>query len=236
MLDELDLLIDSVPQPESTMQYSEAIMNENCLSKRSEKTRKLTMWHLLELYSLDPKVPIFRNMLYFWQRDKEARPLLALMCAVCRDGILMSSFKIIQSIEENKVLSRENMEKYIDSLEPDRFSKATLKSLAQNINSSWTKSGHLIGRAKKIRSKAFATPASVAYALYLGYLNGARGPALFETDYMKINDCNKERAIELAEDASARGWIIFKRIGNIMEISLPNLISKEEVDLLNEQN
>jgi hypothetical protein len=43
-------------------------------------------------------------------------------------------------------------------------------------------------------------------------------------------------AIELAENASARGWIFFKRIGNVMEISLPNLITKEEADLIYEQN
>ena len=236
MLDELSLLIESVPNPVDTQQFVDSIRNENCLGKRSDKTRKLTSEHLIELYSLDPHIPIFRNLLFFWERDKDARPMLALLCAVCRDSMLRSTFKIIQSVPENEVLKRETMEDYIDSLEPDRFSKATLKSMAQNINSSWTKGGLLKGRAKKTRSKTNATPASVAFALYLGYLGGVRGPELFETDYIKMTDCNKERAIELAEIASHRGWINFKKIGNVMEIVFPNMITKEEAEWLYEQN
>jgi hypothetical protein len=53
---------------------------------------------------------------------------------------------------------------------------------------------------------------------------------------MEINDCSKATAIELAENASARGWINYKRIGNVMEISLPNLITKEEAEIIYEQN
>jgi hypothetical protein len=108
--------------------------------------------------------------------------------------------------------------------------------MARNILSSWTKSGHLKGRREKVRVQAKATPATVAYAIYLGYLAGERGPALFETKYMEINDCSKATAIELAENASARGWINYKRIGNVMEISLPNLITKEEAEIIYEQN
>lgn len=69
---------------------------------------------------------------------------------------------------------------------PGRFSKATLKSTTQNINATLTWSGHLIGKVKKIRNKVLPTPGSVSYiALYLGYLTGIRGKALFENEYIK---------------------------------------------------
>ena len=236
MLDELNLLLESTLGNHSFEQFIDAIKNENCLGKRSDKTRKLTAEHLIELYSLDPNVPIFRNFIFFWSRDEESRPMLALLCAVCRDNVLRSTYKVIQSISEGNILRRETMEDFIDSLEPDRFSNATLKSMAQNVNSSWTKSGHLIGRAKKTRKTANATPATIAYSLYLGYLSGYRGPELFETDFIKMNDCNKERAIELAEIASQRGWINFKKIGSVMEIVMPNMITKEEAEWIYEQN
>lgn len=236
MLEELELLLEEVPNPTDENELLNAIINENCLGKRSAKSKELTARHLVELYALNPKIPIFRALLYFWNREPDARPLLALLCSSTRDSLLSSSHRIIHETPNTTILSREKMENFIDSLEPGRFSKATLRSVAQNINSSWTKSGHLQGRVKKLRAQAKATPAAVAYALYLGYLCGVRGPELFETNLTIMMDCSREKAIELAEVASQRGWIIFKRIGNVMEILFPNLITAEEMEWLREQN
>ena len=236
MLEELELLLEAVPSPTDERQLIHAIIEDNCLGKRSTKSKTLTARHLVELYTLNPKIPIFRTLLYFWNREPEARPLIALLCSASRDSLLKNTLKVILDTPESAVLKREIMEKFIDDLEPGRFSKATLKSVAQNINSSWSKSGHLSGRVKKIRTRAKATPAAIAYALYLGYLYGVRGPELFETDYIKMMDCSREKAIELAEIASQRGWIVFKRIGNVMEILFPNLITPEEMEWLHEQN
>ena len=234
MFEELELLLETVPNPIDENQLIHAIIDENCLGKRSAKSKTLTVRHLVELYALNPTIPLFRTLLYFWNREPDARSLLALLCSSSRDSLLRSSLKVILDTPESAVLSRETMEEFIDALEPGRFSKATLKSVAQNINSSWTKSGHLTGRAKKIRTEAKATPAAIAYALYLGYLCGVRGPELFETDFIRMMDCNREKAIEFAINASQRGWIVFKRIGNVMEILFPNLITTEEVEWLRE--
>ena len=234
MFEELELLIEAVPNPIDENQLIHTIIDENCLGKRSAKSKTLTVRHLVELYTLNPAIPLFRTLLYFWNREPDARSLLALLCSSSRDSLLRSSLKVILDTPESAVLPRETMEEFIDALEPGRFSKATLKSVAQNINSSWTKSGHLTGRAKKIRIEAKATPAAIAYAFYLGYLCGVRGPELFETDFIKMMDCNREKAIELAVNASQRGWIVFKRIGNVMEILFPNLITSEEVEWLRE--
>lgn len=236
MLEELSKLIEAVPDAIHYDEYIEAIIDQNCLLKRSSSSRKITGSFLTELYSLDPTLSIFRILLFFWNRDEEGRPLLAMLCAVCRDRVLNHSFKEIRSLELNNEVQKKAIEELIDDMEPNRFSESTLQSMARNILSSWTKSGHLKGRREKVRVQAKATPATVAYAIYLGYLSGERGPALFETKYMEINDCSKEIAIELAENASARGWINYKRIGNVMEISLPNLITKEEAEIIYEQN
>ena len=236
MFEDLELLLYTVPNAKSIEEYKSAIIDANCLGKRTQKTRKCSLEHLIELYTLNPGIALYRTLLYFWERDTESRSSLSLLCSVSRDSLLRRSFKIILNTPESAVLQREVMEEFIEALEPGRFSKATLKSIAQNINSSWTKSGHLKGRTKKIRTNANPTPASVAYALYLGYLYGIRGPELFETDFIKMMDCNREKAIELAEIASQRGWIVFKHIGNVMELLFPNLITKEEAELLREQN
>jgi len=236
MLEELSKLIEAVPDAIHYDEYVEAIINQNCLEKRSSSSRKITANFLTELYSLDPTLSIYRTLLFFWNRGEEGRPLLAMLCAVCRDRVLNYSFKEIRSLELNAEVQKKAIEELIDDMEPNRFSESTLQSMARNILSSWTKSGHLKGRLVKVRAQAKPTPATVAYAIYLGYLEGERGPALFETKYMEINDCSKGVAIELAENASARGWINYKRIGNVMEISLPNLITKVEAEIIYEQN
>jgi len=236
MLEELSKLIEAVPNAIVYDEYVEAITDQNCLLKRSSSSRKITADFLTELYALDPTLPIFRTLLFFWNRDEEGRPLLAMLCAICRDRVLDNSFKEIKSSAFGAEVQKKQIEKLIDEMEPNRFSESTLQSMARNILSSWTKSGHLKGRREKVRIHVKASPATVAYAIYLGYLTGERGPALFETKYMEINDCSKDTAIELAENASARGWIFFKRVGNVMEISLPNLITKEEAALIYGQN
>ncbi|MDD3247491.1 MAG: hypothetical protein PHF18_11680 [Methanosarcina sp.] len=237
MLEDLKLLLSYVSSPSaSKIDYIKAIEEDNCLSKRSGKTRKLTGQHLVELYSLDSSITIFRALRYFWERDTDGQPLLALICAYSRDALLRMSAPFIMQHKEGETVNRETLEVYIEKKFPDRFSKATLKSLAQNLNSTWTKSGHLIGKAKKVRSRASATPGSVSYALFLGYLTGVRGEELFRTEYACLLDCSINRSIELAEEASRRGWIVFKRIGDVMEVLFPNLLTEQEREWIREQN
>lgn len=243
MLEDLRLLLSSVPSLSNLPSvgsakgdYVKAIMEDNCLHKRSMRTRALTTRHLVELYALDSSVTLFRALLYFWKRDPDSQALLALLCAYCRDPILRISAPFILNLPENTVVSRNILEEFIDEKYPSRFSKATLKSTAQNINSSWTKSGHLIGRAKKIRSVARATPGATSYALFLGFLMGERGGLLFKTEYANLLDCSVERSIELANQAALKGWIVFKRLGNVIEVLFPELLNTQEMEWLREQN
>jgi hypothetical protein len=237
MLGELSLLLSFMDDENAGKNdYLDAVENQNRLGKRSDKTRKLTARHLAELYSLDPNVALFRNLRYFWKRDPEGRPLLALLCACSRDSILRSSAPFILDLPFDRQATREEMEKFIDNLEPERFSKATLKSTAQNVNSTWTQSGHLKGKVNKIRTRANATPGSLSYALLLGYIKGARGRSLFRTEHAKLLDRPEERLFELAEEASMKGWIVFKRVGDVVEALFPALLTPQETEWIGEQN
>ena len=237
MLEDLQTLLLFASNPEPTKSdYLKAIKEENCLGKRSARTRRFSAGHLVTLYSLDPSIIIFRSLLYFWNRDVDGRPLLALMCAYCRDHLLRLSTDFIIKFKRDEVITRKALEDHIDSKDHGRYSTATLSSTAQNLNSTWTKSGHLRGKGKKVRSSAKATAGSVSYGLFLGFLMGFRGESLFMTDFARIQACPAERIIELAEDASRRGWIAFKRIGNVIEVAFPNLLTAEERDGIFDQD
>lgn len=237
MLNELKQLlayVDDINAQKET--YRQAIEEDNCLGKRSGSTRKITTSKLSILYGLDPELAIFRALRYLWERDEDARPLLALLCSIMRDRMLRVSVPFIQHMQEGELFEKELLEKYIESQQDSAFTKSTLESTVRNLSSTWAQSGHLSGRIKKFRSRVTATPAAISYALLLGYLVGARGKAMFETDYIKIMGCDIEQAIELAEIASRRGWIVMKRVGNVIEVQFPNFLNKREMGWIYEQD
>lgn len=237
MLEELKLLFSFVDDPDADKDlYLRSIVQENCLNKRSDRTRNLSLRHLINLYGLDPNITLFRCFRYFWERDKEGQPLMAVLIAIARDAILKSSVPFIQSYAMGQRVTREALEEFIDNLEADRFSPATLKSTAQNINSSWTQAGHLRGRVKKVRTEAKATPGAASFALLLGYLSGVRGESLYQTEYAKLLDCSMEEAIELSVMASQKGWIVLKRLGSVIEVLFPNMLSQQEMEWVREQS
>ena len=223
MLDELSMLFECVPVDAPREAYLDAIRERNCLGKRSGKTRGLTARHLTELYSLDSANPIHAGLRYFWERDVESRPLLALLAATARDSILREMLPTILKAEPGAVIRRAQMEAAIEQRWPDRFSAATLKSTAQNLNSSLTKSGHLHGRVDKVRQLAEARPGAAAFALYLGWLRGERGELLLHNEFCRVLDCPPERILELASQAAARGWMILRRVDTIIEPGFPAL-------------
>lgn len=151
MFVELAELLSYVNQDTASRQdYIKAIEEENCLGKPSGKSRQLTRQHLVSLYALDPEVFLFRALLFFWQRDENSRPFLALLCAYARDRILRESAPFILGSPVGETIPREATEAYFESKFPERFSPATLKSVAQNINGTSTCTGHLNGKVKKL--------------------------------------------------------------------------------------
>ena len=235
MLDELRLLLAHIAEDDATkQQYLMAVEEDNCLAKRSGRTRSLTFRHLSRLHGLDPRITTFRSLRYFWDRDPSGQPLLACLSAYARDSVFRMSGPFVLSMAEGQALVRTDLEAFIDDQEPGRLSSATLKSVAQNVASSWTQSGHICGVRKKVRVRATSTPGATAYALFLGYLTGLRGASLFSSEYARLLDCPKETAIELAESASRRGWITMKRVGNVIEVLFPKLLNAQEKEWLRE--
>ena len=237
MLAELETLLRCCGDiPQAREAYRSAIINQNCLAKRSAKSRSLSARHLIDLYGLDKSQLVFAALLHYWQCDEASRPMLALCASLARDGWLAKVASYVIQFEIGAAVSRIAVEEQIERLAPDRLTDATRKSLAQNINSTFTQSGHLNGRSRKHRTQARATPAAAAYALLLGYASGARGPALFETIYTKALDCSTEDAIAMAEAASRRGLMRFNRVGDVMEVAFPEIISGPDLERIHEQN
>lgn len=237
MLAELSELLDYCGESAvAPADFRQAIEENNCLGKRSAKSRTLTYRHLVDLYGLSDAQLVFRGLRYFWNKDPDGRPLMALCAALARDRILGDLAPRIWAAEPGALVTREWVEEQIEVLDPGRFSPATRKSVAQNINATLTQSGHLQGRKNKYRVAAQPTAGAVAYALLLSLASGALGPALFRTLYTRALDCSIEDAIVFAEGASRRGWMRFKRLGDVMEVAFPDIANATDLERLHEQD
>lgn len=237
MLGELCILMDScAPEQRDLLHFQRTAEDENLLNKRSAKSRALTFRHLKHLYALDSAVLLFRGLSFFWDRDERGQPLMALSASLARDGLLLESLPDVLKLAPGTAISRESMESALDSRHPDHFSPATRRSIVQNVRSTLTQSGHLVGRVNKTRQQAEPTPGSMAYALFLSFVEGARGPGLFRTPYVLAQDAHTEQAAQLTEQAARRGWLHFKRVGDVMEVSFPQLLTARDMEVINEQN
>jgi hypothetical protein len=227
----LSLLLKALPLETLRAAYFSAIQEDNLLNKSTAATRKLSGQRLCELYGLDPRITVFRALRRFWERDAAGRPLLALLCALARDPLLRATATPVLSLRVGEELSRQRMTDAIRQATGDRMNDATLDKVARNASASWLQSGHLTGRVRKLRRLVRATPDVAAYALLLGYLQGARGSRLFDTEWTRVLDSSAAELRQLAVDAKSLGCLDLKIAGEIIEIGFSRTLTPEEIQL-----
>jgi len=110
------------------------------------------------------------------------------------------------------------------------------KSMAQNVNTSWTFGGHLTGRSTKIRVLPVARPVSAAYAMFVGYLSGLRGEYLLNSAYGALVASSTPELRAAIALASAKGLLSLKQAGGIVEFDFNNILSAKEQGILNDSD
>jgi hypothetical protein len=224
MLADLRALLADMPSDAAAIQYRSAIVDQNVLLKPTASTRKISYVRLRDLYALDPHVALFRALRELWADDVEAQPLLAMLCALARDALLSSTIETIVEMPKGERVPHELLSRVAAARFPDRYSAASLRSLGQNIASSWQQSGHLSGKLRKTRVQALCRPNSVVYALLLGYLQGGRGESLLHTRWARVLDTTPYTLHEQAQIAAQRGWMEYRRTGDVVEIGFRHLL------------
>src|SRR5260370_14476298 len=226
MLAELRLLLAVCPQYARLEEYRSAVIDENALLKKTVATRKASFRWIRELYALERKILLFRALRDLWDEDPQVQPLLALLSAVARDALLRGTAEKILAIPVGETVTREMMMDAVNAIFPDRYSPKTLKSTGKNIISSWQQAGLLSGKLHKVRVRAQSRPASVAYALLLGYLSGAQGEALFRTLWFRLLVASPHVLPDHALTSSQRGWIEYRHMGDVTEVGFRYLLRK----------
>jgi hypothetical protein len=223
MFEELSAVLAAVPGTAREEAYAAAIVDDNCLAKQTVANRRHSWQHLRELYSFDPTTPLFRVLARLWPMDVFGRRLLALLATLARDPLMLSTAAVITALPEASEFQRGVMRSAIDKAAGDRLGESTVEKVIRNTASSWAQAGHLEGRTFKVRRVVKATPATVAFALYLADAAGFHGQDALGSAWLRVLDCGTSRATELALEAKRLGLIDLRTAGDVFDLDLARL-------------
>lgn len=236
MLEELRLLLSYCQHDATREEYMTAILEDNCLGKKTAATRRLTGQRLSELYGLDSQITLFRVLRYCWYAEPRGQRLLALLLSLARDPLLRITAAPVLKMQPGVELSRQRITDALNRAVGDRLSDNTLDKVVRNSASSWTQSGHLKGHSRKMRVQAEATPASTAYALFVGHLAGIRTENVFDTLWSDALDAPPSETKGLAFEARRQGYLDMSDSGGVINIAFPKFLSTDERPSINGQN
>lgn len=222
----LTSLLAAVPADAPRAAYDEAVLEANVLGKDTDAARKRTYRYLRELYLLRPDSLLFRALRDLWPVDRDARPLLAGLCALARDSVFRASSTAITASGPGDLVTSAELAEAVGKQFPTSYGTGTLAKVGRNTFSSWEQTGHLGGaeRTRKVRIRATCQPADVAYALLLGHVEGARGRALFETLWSKMLDQPASHLFDLSATAARQGMLELRHAGGVIEIGFRELL------------
>lgn len=220
----LTWLLAAVPASGSRADYLSAAIEANVLGRSTLEGRRRAVRYLRELYLLDPSRILFRSLRDLWDEDPSARPLLAGLSAYARDPVFRASAGAVLPTVPGELVTSDDLTRAVLAVFPDAYNASTAGKIGRNTASSWTQTGHLAGRRRKVRRLVIATPASATYAMLLGHLEGARGQALYETLWAQFLDADRYDMERLADLAARRGYLEMKSAGGVVEIGFRHLL------------
>lgn len=216
-------LLRKVPSDASAEQYREAVIEGNVLGRPTQAGRQRSFRHLRELYFLDRNRPEFIALRHFWDIDPVSHPLLAGLLAFTRDEVLRASFAAIADLPAGSSVTSANLTAAVAAQFGNEMSESTLGKTGRNTGACWTQTGHLAGRAKKVRIEVEARPAAIAYAAYLGHLAGGRGLGVLDNPWSQILELVPGRTLEALRDAHTHDILDLLVAGNVVDVTFPAL-------------
>ena len=228
MFRELGAVMTATEESADSRALRDAAVNRNAVEKSSAAGRVKTFRHLRELYGMNPGLNVFLGLRRAWTGDASERPLIAALCALARDPIFRATASVVLAMGEGEEFDKKILAKEVAEDFPGHYSEGVTSRIARNVASSWTQSGHFVGRVNKRRIRANAGPVALAYALYLGHLTGLSGRRLFDTVWTSILDRPPSELESLAQRASRQGWIDYRASGGMVEVTFRHLDAAAE--------
>ncbi len=230
------MVVQALPAVASSEDINQSVIEENILGKRTASGRSESLRRLKRLYGLDRTKPLFRVFWTFAHDEPKALSQLCLLSAFARDPQLRHSFDLIRIWPAEQILPRAAMEEHLNNGYPGRFTRATLVSMAQNVNTTWTVSGHLSGKVTKVRTLPEPTATSAAYAMFVGYLAGLRGVTLLTSVFGELVSPSRAQLQSALNLAAAKGLLSLRQAADVVEFDFSTLLTRTEQELLHESS
>lgn len=232
MLPELRLLLAAVPEGSDRAAYRSACLNENALEKATGAA-KSSVWNQLgALYAFDEDNPLFRNLRRLWAMDPVGQPVLALAAALCRDRLFRLSVQPVLGAPSGSVVGNELVMEVLRADPRTNMTPGSMLAACQRMLASWTQVGHLTGKYRKVRTTPDVSLTAAAYVLFIAWLVGQRGPAMFRSDWARLLDRTPEQIREMARVAGASGLLAYRELGEVVEVSFPGWLTQQEEELI----
>jgi len=228
MLAELGAVLANVSQGSGAADYREAVLRQNVLAKTTNSTRQKSLRHLRELYALDESTPIFGLLRALHAIDAASLSLLAVQVAWARDPLFRATTLPVLDASEGERVETVSLAQALEATFPNQYSEPNRNKIARNAASSWTQSGHLVGRAKKIRRLVRPTAVAVAMALFIGDIAGYHGARVFSNPWCRLLDLSSDRAKAMGIEANRAGLLNLRAVGEVVELSFPLLAEFQE--------
>lgn len=227
LLPALQTLLASAPSNAEFAAYQRQAIDYNVLGRETFEGRRRTFRALREMYLLDRQRILFRGLRDLWDEDPVSQPLLAGLSVLARDSSFRATAQLVLGTRPNNSISNAMMADVLIAAFPG-YSRSTAEKVGRNTSASWGQMGHLVGRTNKVRALVVATPASMTYAMFLGYLQGRRGGALLDSEWVAFLDVAPGEREAIAMDAARKGYLEYKTGGNVVEVGFRHLLRPTE--------
>lgn len=231
MLDDLALLMAHAPEGATNAWFSNAILKENLLAKSTINNRDHANRRLRQLYALDSGVCLYRVFRNLYLADEASRPGLAVLLGAARDALFRKSADVVLTAPLSTQLTAASFRTALDTVTAGRMGDETLQHACRNVFNSWAQAGFLSEVSPRVRVKAPIGWAAVAFALFLGWLEGDRGRLLFETRWARVLDRDTAELLVHATTASRQGHLELLNAGGVIEVRFPGYLINEELQL-----
>lgn len=218
----LQTLLASVPQSGTFAEYERQAIDYNALGRATYEGRRRSFRALREMYLLDPSRVLFRALRDLWNEDAAGQPLLAGLLLLARDSSFRATADRVVEARRGEPVSSLDLADAVLAAFPS-YSRASADKIGRNTGASWAQTGHLVGRIDKVRAIVTATPAAVAYAAFLGHVQGLRGQFVLDSMWMDFLDLPAEGRGDAVREAATSGYLEYRVGGNVVEVGFRHL-------------
>lgn len=201
-------------------------MQNNVFNKRTASGIKKTTSALTKLYKFDKSNFKFRILEDYCAKYEDLITQFAFLYSLSVDYLLQESIDYVKTFEYDIKVPTEGFEKNIQHHHSNRFSPKTLRSVAQNIASSWKQANYIQGKVKNIRKQSKPTHITSSFAFAMAYIDDLRGEYMYNHPSVKALDASTSELLSLIKMASDIDLLNYNQAGGTMVISFENYLKK----------